>query len=208
MGQSEVVNWVRSTPTSTSYMRYAGEWKFPGGSVDTGETLAAAAERELSEEFRVSVPHDAVMRPFNVKFTRAIQGKSFTMFNFLCAADDNPWLQHLDLDAVNARLKLRRQECEALIESGDFWKLNKNERMEVSPEVHTVEWLDLASAVEVRACTRALVVPWISVRAFIQTGCEASFASKAMFRALLCWHNNMQSIHYHSLVLSHVIVQS
>lgn len=150
MGQSEVINWVRSAPEKTSYMRYAGEWKFPGGSVDSGETLATTAVRELSEEFRVTVPANAVMEPFNVKFTRAIQGKSFTMFNFLCAADENPWLQHLDLDVVNASLSSRRQKFDALLESGDFWKLNKAERMEVSPEVHRVEWLDLSAAVEVR----------------------------------------------------------
>ena len=90
MGQSEVVNWVRSTPEQTSYMRYAAEWKFPGGSVDDGETLAEAAERELSEEFTVVVPEVSVMQPFNVKFTRAIQSKSFTMFNFLAAADGAP----------------------------------------------------------------------------------------------------------------------
>jgi 8-oxo-dGTP pyrophosphatase MutT (NUDIX family) len=149
MGQSEVVNWVRSTPEQASFMRYAAEWKFPGGSVDAGETLAQAAERELSEEFSVTVPPTAVMEPFNVKFTRAIQGKSFTMFNFLCAADENPWLAELDLEAVNARLAQRRSEFEELLASGAFWQLSKEERMEISPEVHRVEWLDLATAVEV-----------------------------------------------------------
>ena len=29
----QVVNWVRSrSPDKLSFMRYAGEWKFPGGS--------------------------------------------------------------------------------------------------------------------------------------------------------------------------------
>ena len=157
MGQNEVVNWVRSTPSSTSFMRYAGEWKFPGGSVDRGESLAAAAERELGEEFRLTVPPSAVIEPFNVKFTRAIQGKSYTMFNFLCAADQNPWLQHLDLQAVNGRLNARREKFERLLESGKFWQLEKEKRMEVSPEVRRVEWLDLATAVEVRACVRGCV---------------------------------------------------
>lgn len=167
MGQNEVVNWVRSTPTSTSFMRYAGEWKFPGGSVDKGEALAAAAERELSEEFRLTLPPSAVMEPFNVKFTRAIQGRSYTMFNFLCAADRNPWLQQLDLQAVNARLSARREKFERLLESGEFWQLGKEERMEVSPEVRRVEWLDLATAVEVRA--REVVCVW--ARARVRVGC-------------------------------------
>ena len=81
------------------------------------------------------VPRAAVMKPFNVKFTRAIQNKSFTMFNFLAAADKNGWLAELDLDAVNATLAAKRVEFEALLESGKFWELHKEERMEVSPEV-------------------------------------------------------------------------
>ena len=67
MGQSEVVNWVRSTPDRLSHMRYGGEWKFPGGAVDRGEDMAEAAERELAEEFDVIVPASAVIKPFNVK---------------------------------------------------------------------------------------------------------------------------------------------
>ena len=89
------------------------------------------------------------------------------MFNFLCAADRNPWLQQLDLQAVNARLSARREKFERLLESGEFWQLGKEERMEVSPEVRRVEWLDLATAVEVRA--REVVCVW--ARARVRVGC-------------------------------------
>ena len=46
-GQAEVVNWLRTTPEKIATMRYAGEWKLAGGNVDEGETIAAAAAREL-----------------------------------------------------------------------------------------------------------------------------------------------------------------
>jgi len=73
---------------------------------------------------------------------------------------------------VNATLAAKRGEFEALMASGEFWELSKEERMEVSPEVHSVEvrysrlrltiltlsspnphlhvwqWLDLAAAVD------------------------------------------------------------
>ena len=52
-------------------MRYAGEWKVAGGNVDEGESVAAAAARELSEEFLsplgLPLPKNAVLRPFVTK---------------------------------------------------------------------------------------------------------------------------------------------
>ena len=42
MGQAEVVNWLRSTERKQALMRYAGEFKFAGGAVDPGESVAAA----------------------------------------------------------------------------------------------------------------------------------------------------------------------
>ncbi len=42
-------------------MRYAGEWKFAGGAVDTDESLLDAAKRELQEEFCFTLPGVMVM---------------------------------------------------------------------------------------------------------------------------------------------------
>ena len=66
-----------------STSRYGGEFKFAGGSKNAGETVEETARRELSEEFGVTVPPEAVLRPFRVNSTRVIQGKSFLMYNFV-----------------------------------------------------------------------------------------------------------------------------
>ena len=50
------------------------------------------------------------------------------MFNFLAAADENPWLAELDLAVLNARLEAKRRAFEALRASGEFWKMGKEER--------------------------------------------------------------------------------
>ena len=150
MGQSEVVNWVRSTPEEHTIMRYAGEYKFAGGSKDPGEELIDTARRELSEEFSVNVPLTAVLRPFRVNSTRAIKGRSFLMYNYLAFADENPWLQELDTAAINRALQEKREHFERLVSSGRFWAMSKEEREAVSPEVHRVDWLDLADAADGR----------------------------------------------------------
>jgi len=153
VGQSEVVNWVRSTaPESLALMRYGGEYKFAGGSQDRGETLEETARRELAEEFVTEVPASAVLRPFRVNSTRAIQGKSYRMWNFVCLADENLWLQGLRCEAVNAKLQAKRKDFERLIVGGaqaPFWSLDKARREAVSPEVREVVWMDVADVVAV-----------------------------------------------------------
>ena len=84
LGQSEVQNWVRSERDAPAFMRYGGEWKFPGGRCEPGEELVGAARRELAEEFGVSPPEGrSVLRLFNMKPTRAVQGVRFEMNNFV-----------------------------------------------------------------------------------------------------------------------------
>ncbi len=84
--------------------RYAGEWKLPGGNVDKGETVESAARRELTEEFlkpaHLTLPDNAVLRPFTTKQTRPIRSLSNLMHNFVALEDENPWLAQDDLVKV------------------------------------------------------------------------------------------------------------
>ena len=88
--------------------RYAGEYKFAGGTVDEGEIVAEAGARELAEEFLepvgVALPADAKIRPFVVKQTMPVRSKSNLMFNFVALASENPWLETLDIPSVNDAL--------------------------------------------------------------------------------------------------------
>eukprot|EP00435_Cladocopium_sp_Y103_P064316 s689_g26.t1 len=101
MGQGEVQNWMRSRPDKEVPMRYPGEWKFAGGVVDADETPLQAAMRELEEEFQVPIALTEAtckLRLLSVKQTRPIRNVSNIMFNYVAAADENPWLQELDLE--------------------------------------------------------------------------------------------------------------
>ena len=53
--------------------------RYPGGGRDADETIDATARRELEEEFDVIVPESALLRPFRVNSTRAIQGRSYVV---------------------------------------------------------------------------------------------------------------------------------
>ena len=128
-------------------MRYPGEFSFPGGGIDPGETPEQATRHELSEELHVSVPPDAKLRLLSIKQTRHISNTSNIMFNYLCAAEENPWLAALDIDAANAELAEQRDRCAALVASGDFWDLSAEGKAAVSPEVHELVWLDIREVV-------------------------------------------------------------
>ena len=175
MGQSEVQNHLKSHfriavsdeagTTGVKLMRYGGEFKFAGGTVDDGEGLEECARRELSEEFLCEVPHTAKLRLYFVMQTRPVQNTSHIMHNFVCLEEENPWLRDLDVGATNHRLQARREAFEAIklgsAGSGEgsndptgrstmgvrSWEdVPLGERAAVCPEVHQVEWLDMGTA--------------------------------------------------------------
>ena len=126
MGQSECVNWLRSTAREEVVMRYAGEFKFAGGGRDEGESLEVTAIRELREEFALMHlrPSDIKLHPFNVKTTKPIKGRSYVMHNFVAMTSENPWLKDTELvPASNERLRKRRARFAEQLRSGEFWAL-------------------------------------------------------------------------------------
>lgn len=151
MGQREAQNWMRSTAVQAVPMRYAAEYTFAGGGLEPGESPEEAACRELEEEFQLRIPRgnpDARrLRLLSVRQTRPIGGVSNIMYNYVAAAEENSWLEALDIDAVNSALARRRAAHQAALDSGHFWAMPKSERELVSPEVREVRWLDLHTAV-------------------------------------------------------------
>ncbi|CAJ1341521.1 unnamed protein product [Effrenium voratum] len=150
MGQAEVQNWMRSTPGQEVAMRYPGEWKFAGGVVDPGETPQQAAMRELEEEFQITVALTEAtckLRLMSIKQTRPIRNVSNIMYNYVAAAEENPWLQELNLKDVNHSLASRRQRFAESLQGGNFYTLGKEEQEKLAPEIHEVQWHDMRAAV-------------------------------------------------------------
>jgi len=150
MAQRVAQNWVRSTAGKAELMRYPGEWVFAGGAVDPGETLEQAARRELQEEFQLELPMDPAtcrLHLLSVQQTRPIRDVSNIMYNYVAVAEENPWLEALDVAAANAALHERRVRHQAAVESGAFWSLRGREREHTAPEVQELRWLDMRTAI-------------------------------------------------------------
>lgn len=59
------------TRRSASLRRHAGQWAFPGGRLDPGETPVQAALREMHEEISVHLPQSAVLGRLDDFVTRS-----------------------------------------------------------------------------------------------------------------------------------------
>ncbi|OQR98795.1 hypothetical protein ACHHYP_07884 [Achlya hypogyna] len=150
LAQGEVKNWLRSSPTQTVLMRYPGEWKFPGGQKDEADaTLAATALRELREELLgIVVPDTAVLHWVSTKETRVIKGRRYRMHNFVALATENSWLGTSSLvDDINCNLARKRAAFEATLATGDYWQLDSPGKHALSPEVRSIAWFRLDTAI-------------------------------------------------------------
>ncbi|KDO35628.1 hypothetical protein SPRG_00472 [Saprolegnia parasitica CBS 223.65] len=150
LAQSEVKNWLRSTPTTTVLMRYPGEWKFPGGQKDmSDESLRATALRELREELLgIQVPETARLHWVSTKETRIVKGRRYRMHNFAALATENAWLQ-LDtlVNEINANLAAKRDAFALALATGDFWAMETEAKHGLSPEVRSIAWFRMDAAI-------------------------------------------------------------
>mmetsp|Transcript_10004 Transcript_10004/g.13088 ORF Transcript_10004/g.13088 Transcript_10004/m.13088 type:complete len:353 (-) Transcript_10004:52-1110(-) len=177
VGQNEVINYLKSTPSKLVTMRYPGEFKLAGGNVDKGETLEDCAKRELGEEFLHpfgldnGISYDDIqLRLFSVKQTRPIRSRSNLMYNYIALEEENPFLANLDVEAINEQLKARRVSFREKVLSGEYWKMSQQEKELISPEVHKLEWIPLS---EMMIRCLSTMVPGVYVNEWQQQQFEA-----------------------------------
>lgn len=167
LGQNECKNWLRSSPENEVIMRYPGEWKFPGGAVDSSDkSFKDTALRELSEEFLgLDIPSEVAADSillFNTKLTRPIQNRRYQMYNYVALVDDAnaDWINDQVLEKINQALQQKRSTFEEMLASGRYWDMSKEEKMQYSPEVVRVKWFPLEDAIEMMDDSTVFVDDW------------------------------------------------
>jgi 8-oxo-dGTP pyrophosphatase MutT (NUDIX family) len=80
-----------------------GAWVFPGGSVDAGEDVRAAAIREVAEEVEVTLPDPAALVPFARWITPPEVTIRFDTYFFLAPAPDGAEAKPDGQEIVDAR---------------------------------------------------------------------------------------------------------
>jgi len=99
-GQRLEVLMVQRTPKAR-FM--GGAWVFPGGSVDAGEDVRAAAIREVVEEVEVTLPDPAALVPFARWITPPEVTIRFDTYFFLAPAPDGAEAKPDGQEIVDAR---------------------------------------------------------------------------------------------------------
>lgn len=152
LGQSHVKNWLRSTKEECVIMRFAGEWKFPGGVKEDEHdaTIQDTAIRELCEEFiGIEIEGTPILHPMATeRITRPVRGKRYRVYTFVAYAHEcSTWLNDDTEGIVNAKLQERMANFERLLEDGMYYGLTHQEKQLVSPELHRVRWIALSDAI-------------------------------------------------------------
>lgn len=152
VGQATVINYFRSKPGAPrTIMRYPGEMRLPGGKVETSDSgLSASACRELCEEFLIDydLALSTVLHPIGAFQTRIVGGKSNMIVTFVALAEENAWLQDINLNARNTKLQAMAAAAEAQLDSGDWASLSSEARALLSPEFAELKWTKLSALVK------------------------------------------------------------
>ncbi len=90
-----------------AYGEFKGQWEFPGGKIEEGETKEQALIREIKEELNVSIKVD----DFLCTVTHTYPSFKLTMHVYLCEISsgniqllehaDGKWLDMRDLDSLD-----------------------------------------------------------------------------------------------------------
>eukprot|EP01061_Rhynchopus_euleeides_P047507 TRINITY_DN9553_c0_g1_i15.p1 TRINITY_DN9553_c0_g1~~TRINITY_DN9553_c0_g1_i15.p1 ORF type:complete len:322 (+),score=105.95 TRINITY_DN9553_c0_g1_i15:107-967(+) len=155
LGQAPFDNFLKAEQHSDTVpqMRYPGEFRIPGGCIEEGESPAEAALREVEEELGVS-HGEAKARLFSVRRTAVVRGRRHLMYNFVVHCDENPWINDLCSEQINAWLAEKKQRFDTALSTNDYWGMTFEEKMDVSPEVVMAEWWDTGAACRVLASSR------------------------------------------------------
>ncbi len=104
-GERETEAALLITRRSSRLNAHPGQWAFPGGRLDPGETPLEAAHRELMEELALTLPDDALLGRLDDYETRS----GYVISPFVFWAEDistivpNPdevaWVEHVSLGA-------------------------------------------------------------------------------------------------------------
>ena len=170
LGQSQVKNWLKSTKDDCVLMRYAGEWKLPGGVKDSIDaTIRDTALRELCEEFiGVEINQDPILHPSGIKMTRPVRGKRYRVHNFVAYAHEcSTWLNQDTERIINENLRARIDHFKYLVENDMYYSQSLQEKERVSPELYRVAWISLPKAIQMLSTADA--VPFTPVDEWQET---------------------------------------
>mmetsp|Transcript_136842 Transcript_136842/g.236985 ORF Transcript_136842/g.236985 Transcript_136842/m.236985 type:complete len:399 (+) Transcript_136842:44-1240(+) len=170
VGQSNVVDYLETSSSSTSLTSYPGEYMFAVFQSRKDETDAnqrttkkwrdaistphnthqQIARRALQQEFLVSAPASASFVPLVALQTRKIKGSSNMLVTFAEISNNaSSWLQTLDVDSINTELDRRRQTVETMIQSGSWDSLPLQEKEKIAPKMRRLHWLDVTDCIRV-----------------------------------------------------------
>ncbi len=149
-----------------NFYRYPGEWKFPGGVVESEDrTFRETALRELQEEFigiNISTEEDAKLYLFNKKTTLPVQRKQYLMHNYVAFAEENLWITD-DIEVnINGNLRRRVENFNKIIADGSFWDMNVKEKYLFSPEIMEVRWIGLDDAIQIMSSSMNNPVTYVN----------------------------------------------
>ncbi|KNC48548.1 endonuclease/Exonuclease/phosphatase, partial [Thecamonas trahens ATCC 50062] len=182
LGQIEVVNAIASTPGNEVRNRFAGEFRFLGGKAFPDEaTPVETVTRELKA---VGFPHLDDFALQVVLLHKKRRFGEYEMHTFFADVRDNPQVLGVNIGTINEYLAKRREARRKLIESGEFFRLPRMQKMALAPKLHHLEWIGVDEALEWTSPERRAVNAY-QAREFERLGVTAREVSRGTTATLL-----------------------